>query len=110
VPAAAVCAATADTSKPGNADPVACLKAGDTGPERLDGAHDLVAGDEGRLWRGQLTLDDVQVRSADRGGGDLYEHLAVTRLRHQPFGELQRSPFDRTRLLQDHRAHHPEPR
>jgi hypothetical protein len=51
--------------EPGNADPVAGAQVAGRGAGHIGYAHHLMAGDEGPLLCGQVSLDDVQVRMAE---------------------------------------------
>jgi hypothetical protein len=57
-----------------------------------------VAGDDRKLWLGELPVDDMQVGSADPTGADPQENLARARRRYGDVFEAQA----RARLLQDH--------
>ena len=37
----------------------------DAGPDRIDPADDLMAGNDRHLWVGQLPIDDMQIRTTD---------------------------------------------
>jgi hypothetical protein len=50
----------------------------DTASARFDGAHDLMAGHDGRPMRRQGALDDLQVGPADAARAHRNEHLART--------------------------------
>ena len=66
----------------------------DAQPIRIDAradldhlAHELVAHDVAVLHRGHVPVDQVQVRAADRGGGDPHDGIAAVqdlRVRHVP--------------------------
>src|SRR5262249_15058372 len=73
---AAVAALAARPAQPRHADAIADAEAGDIGSDRRDGTDDLVAGDERELRIGQLAVEDVQVRAADRAGVHAQEDLS----------------------------------
>ena len=66
-----------------------------------DETDDLMAGNERQLGLRQLSVDDVQVGSADAAGRDCNEDLALGRLRIGQVGLAQR----RARRVENHRTH-----
>jgi hypothetical protein len=46
--------------------------------DRVDSAHNFVAGDYRYYWLRQLAIDDVEVRAADAAGCHLHTNLAIS--------------------------------
>ncbi len=85
-------------AEPRNADPLPF----DEVARRLhDVADDLMADDQRQLRIGQLAVDDMQIRTADRTDVDVQEQLALTRLRHGYVREHERLAL----LFQEHGLH-----
>ena len=91
----------AGEAEPRNADPRPDREPGDTGPDRVDASDDLVTEDDRKLRIREISVGDVEVRSADTARGDPDAKLARARLR---IGELDRLER-RARLLECHRQH-----
>ena len=72
---AAVAALAAGPAEPRDPDPLPGLEALRPLPRPLDGADDLVAGDERQLRLGQVAVDDVEVGAADAAGVHPHQHL-----------------------------------
>ena len=63
--------------------PLPDAQLGHVGPDRRDGAGELVAGND-RQRRRELALEDVQVGAADPAGGHLDDDVARARASGRP--------------------------
>ena len=72
-------------AEPGDAHTLPQAEPFNGGPDRIDPADDLMAGDDRHPWVGQLAIDDMQIRAADAAGGHLHSNLARPGL---PIGEI----------------------
>jgi len=52
--------------QPGDAHPLAQLESPAVGPQGVDGAHDLVPGNDRQPLLGKIALDHVQIGATDR--------------------------------------------
>ena len=102
VSASAVTAFAAGRAQPRDADPLAERPARRAVADRVHRADDFVAGHEGKLGAGKVTVDDVKIRPADGAGVHPDAELSFTgaRDRHR----FQRQPC--ARLPQHHCPHH----
>ena len=88
-PRPAEAARPAGSMKPGDADAEA-VRQRRARAALLDGADDLMSRRDGRLPDGKLSLDDVEIGSADAAGRDADEDLAGAGLRDWDIFEPQR--------------------
>jgi hypothetical protein len=97
----AISALAAGRSQPGNSDAIAKLESLNSLAKPLDPTDDFMAGNQGKLWIGQLAIDNVQIGSADSTRSDAHEHFFWTRVsdRHRTSDKRP------ARSLQDHRVH-----
>ena len=87
-------------AQPGDPDPVALGKAPGLAALRGHLAHHLVAWHDTGPARGEVTLDEVQVRPADAADLHLQEDLIGTRLGDVAFDETQRVLGGRRRVVE----------
>jgi hypothetical protein len=90
--------------EPSDADAIADPKIARSGAWTDDPTGDLVARDD-RQRRGDLSLDDVEVRPADAAGVDLDDDLALNGSRVRQIRGAERTRFGRGRPLEDHSVH-----
>jgi hypothetical protein len=104
-------AAAAGAVQPGDADAlaerqaVARARRAQAGAESGDLADDLMAGDDRRAPRGELTLDHVQVGAADAAGAHAQQHFVLARHRRGHFFERQWRRCDRRAPVQYRSSH-----
>ena len=91
----------AGIAQPGNADPLANAKGSHTGPERVDPADHLMAGNDRIGDTRQIPIDDMQIGPAHAAGAHLDAHIA--RPGHRIFPRLK--PKRRAGRRQDHGVH-----
>jgi hypothetical protein len=70
-------------------------------PQRIDGADDLVAEDEGKLGLGELSGQDVEIGPTDSASCDSHADLAGSRNRHRDARQPERAPDP----IEDHGLH-----
>ena len=97
----AISALAAGRSQPRNSDAIAKLESLNSLAKPLDPTDDFMAGNQGKLWIGQLAIDNVQIGSADSTRRDTHEHFFWTRIPDGHRSSNKRPP----RSLQDHRVH-----
>ena len=88
-------------SQPWDADALANAKVRNAVAKRFDAADNFVTRYDGKLWFGEITVDDVQVRTADATGGNTDQYLVQSwdRIRNPAVAQW------RPRLVQDHGLH-----
>jgi hypothetical protein len=79
----AKCAFSACPTEPWDADAIANLKLRDTFANRFDASDNFMSENEREFWLRQFAIDDVQIRPANRAGGDADEKLVRARSRRQ---------------------------
>src|SRR5262249_1351809 len=91
--ARAVSADAAGKAQPGDADPVARLKALDSLARAGHLADNRVAGNDQEVWVGELAIDDVQVRAANAAGVHSDQNLIGSWTRYRPIDLAERRPW-----------------
>src|SRR5215212_2533952 len=86
----AVGALPAGVAEPGNADALARREPLRPSPERIDDAHDLVAGDQRQFRMLEVALHDVEVRAAHRAGLDPHADFAGPGFRRRNLLQAER--------------------
>lgn len=81
--------------EPSNPDSISNLAIGDLGPERFDGADDLVAWNDGRLNQIEIPLHDMQIGAANAAHMHFDQDLVGRGLGAWDVVEPQRMGFDR---------------
>jgi hypothetical protein len=102
---AAKAAGTVHVPKPGNSDPLATAKLGDTGSDFVDSADDLVTRNERGSMEGEVAFDDMDIGPANGAHVHLDSNFARSRLGLIDFLQNQRRFAHRFLIGQDHRSH-----
>ena len=103
--APAVGAHAAGFTQPSDADSRPDGEAFAPRPELLDDTDHLVTRDDLRMLRLEVTLADMQIRSADATRLYPHEYLALTGNGHPHLNRSQRVRFDLRRTFEHHRVH-----
>ena len=93
--------------EPGDTDPLALRAIAHRRTERFDGPDHLMARDDRRAQRLEITLDDVKIGPANATGVNLDQDFIRRGLRDRHIGKSQRMRLNGSRSVEDHRAHHP---
>ena len=76
--AAAEAAAPAGPAKPGHTHAIPRLHGQNTLTERLDDAHNFMTGNQGKLRRGKIAIDNMDIRPADAARANPDQHFPLS--------------------------------
>jgi hypothetical protein len=98
-------ALTASSAQPWDSNALAHLPVTNAFTKFINNPDDLVPGRDGKFWRGNFTLDEMQIRSTDSACADANANLSYLRLRNRDFFEFKRALFNRSRFFQSLSKH-----